>query len=102
MNSVMELFAGCRAMHVVDSVDRRNWLASLTCKFFCLFLFLFFFFRIHKVCCKNDECFPSSRRQWDAFLVPDTFPGASRIPDGFVTPVEPSSDLWATAIIDKG
>lgn len=42
------------------------------------------------------------RRQWDAFLVPDTFPGASRIPDGFVTPAEPSSDLWATAIIDKG
>ena len=65
----------------------------------CLFVC---FFRIHKVCCKNDECFPSSRRQWDAFLVPDTFPGASRIPDGFVTPVEPSSDLWATAIIDKG
>ena len=84
-------------MHVVDSVNRRNWLASLTFKFFC-----FFFFGIHEVCCKNDECFSSSRRQWDAFLVPDTFPGASRIPDGFVTPVEPSSDLWATAIIDKG
>ena len=63
---------------------------------------VFFFFGIHEVCCKNDECFSSSRRQWDAFLVPDTFPGASRIPDGFVTPVEPSSDLWATAIIDKG
>ena len=43
MNSVMELFAECRAMHVVDSVDRRNWLASLTCKFFCLFVCLFFF-----------------------------------------------------------
>ena len=64
--------------------------------------FSVFFFRIHKGGCKNDKCFPSSRRQWDAFLVPDTFPGASRIPDGFVTPVEPSSDLWATAIIDKG
>ena len=97
MNSVMELYAGCRAMHVVDSVDRRKWPASITCKFFC-----FFFFRIHKGGFKNDECFPSSRRQWDAFLVPDTFPGASRIPDGFVTPAEPSSDLWATAIIDKG
>ena len=64
--------------------------------------FVFFFFRIHKGGFKNDECFPSSRRQWDAFLVPDTFPGASRIPDGLVTPAEPSSDLWATAIIDKG
>ena len=64
--------------------------------------FAVFFFRIHEVCCKSEECFPSSRRQWDAFLVPDTFPGASRIPDGFVSPVEPSSDLWATAIIDKG
>ena len=64
--------------------------------------FSVFFFRIHKGGFKNDECFPSSRRQWDAFLVPDTFPGASRIPDGFVTPAEPSSDLWATAIIDKG
>ena len=66
------------------------------------FSVFFFFFRIHKGGFKNDECFPSSRRQWDAFLVPDTFPGASRIPDGFVTPAEPSSDLWATAIIDKG
>ena len=65
-------------------------------------VFLFFVFGIHEVCCKDDECFSSPRRQWDAFLVPDTFPGASRIPDGFVTPVEPSSDLWATAIIDKG
>ena len=64
--------------------------------------FSVFFFRIHKGGFKNDECFPSSRRQWDAFLVPDTFPGASRIPDGLVTPAEPSSDLWATAIIDKG
>ena len=64
--------------------------------------FSVFFFRIHKGGFKNDECFPSSRRQWDAFLAPDTFPGASRIPDGFVTPAEPSSDLWATAIIDKG
>lgn len=64
--------------------------------------FSVFFFRIHKGGFKSDECFPSSRRQWDAFLVPDTFPGASRIPDGFVTPAEPSSVLWATAIIDKG
>lgn len=64
--------------------------------------FSVFFFRMHKGGFKNDECFPSSRRQWDAFLVPDTFPGASRIPDGLVTPAEPSSDLWATAIIDKG
>jgi len=42
------------------------------------------------------------RRQWDAFLVPETFPGASRIPDGYVTPAEPSSSLWVTALIDKG
>lgn len=42
------------------------------------------------------------RRQWDAFLVLETFPGASRIPDGCVTPTEPSSELWATALIDKG
>ncbi|XP_074625170.1 uncharacterized protein LOC141883551 [Acropora palmata] len=42
------------------------------------------------------------RRQWDAFLVPSTFPGASRIPDGFVSPAEPSSELWKTALIDKG
>jgi len=42
------------------------------------------------------------RRQWDAFLVPEAFPGASRIPDGYVTPAEPSSSLWATALIDKG
>lgn len=42
------------------------------------------------------------RRQWDAFLVPEMFPGASRIPDGCVTPTEPSSELWATALIDKG
>ena len=90
-------------MSVVDRVERRNWLANLTCKFcWFFFVFVFCFFRIHEVCCKSEECFPFSRRQWDAFLVPDTFPGASRIPDGFVTPVEPSSDLWATAIIDKG
>ena len=37
----MELYAGCRAMHVVDSVDRRNWPASMTCKFFCFFFFEF-------------------------------------------------------------
>lgn len=42
------------------------------------------------------------RRQWDALLVPSTFPGASRIPDGFVSPAEPSSELWKTALIDKG
>ena len=24
-------------MHVVDRVERRNWLASLTCKFCCFF-----------------------------------------------------------------
>ncbi|KAL9986379.1 hypothetical protein ACROYT_G000518 [Oculina patagonica] len=42
------------------------------------------------------------RRQWDAFLAPETFPGASRIPEGYVTPAEPSSSLWATAVIDKG
>lgn len=42
------------------------------------------------------------RRQWDSFLVPDTFPGASCIPEGFVNPVEPSSDSWSTALIDKG
>ncbi|XP_068693444.1 programmed cell death protein 7-like [Montipora foliosa] len=42
------------------------------------------------------------RRQWDSFLVPDTFLGASRIPEGFVNPVEPSSDSWSTALIDKG
>ena len=39
MNSVMELYAGCRAMHVVD---RRNWPASITCKFFCFFFFFEF------------------------------------------------------------
>ena len=27
MSSVMELFAGCRAMHVVDSVESRKKLA---------------------------------------------------------------------------
>ena len=32
-------------MSVVDRVERRNWLASLTCKFCCFFfLFLFFVF----------------------------------------------------------
>ena len=41
MNLVMELYAGCRAMHVVDRVDRRNWLASLTCKLCCVFFFEF-------------------------------------------------------------
>lgn len=51
MTSVMELYAECRAMHVVDGVDRRNWLASLTCKFF------FFFFEFMKCVVKMTNVF---------------------------------------------
>lgn len=35
------------------------------------------------------------RRGWDCYLAPETAPGASRIPDTWVLPPEPSNPAWA-------
>ncbi|XP_065836271.1 programmed cell death protein 7-like isoform X2 [Oscarella lobularis] len=34
------------------------------------------------------------RHVWDSYVVPSDFPGSSRIPDGWVVPVQPSSKAW--------
>lgn len=41
------------------------------------------------------------RRQWDSFLVPLGFPGASTIPVGPIRPSPPASALWATTLISE-
>lgn len=38
------------------------------------------------------------RRDWDCFLVPADHPDGSFIPQGWVLPVPPSNDVWATAL----
>ena len=46
-------------------------------------------------------CLYVFRREWDAYLAPENAFGASRIPDGEVSPNPPSSDLWASALVDS-
>ncbi|CAI9731209.1 Hypothetical predicted protein [Octopus vulgaris] len=43
----------------------------------------------------NWESFLQIRRDWDCYLAPETAPGASRIPDTWVLPPEPSNPAWA-------
>ncbi|XP_072258737.1 programmed cell death protein 7 [Pyxicephalus adspersus] len=38
------------------------------------------------------------RREWDQFLAPPDHPDASSIPRGWVLPMPPSSEIWATAL----
>ncbi|KAM5171871.1 programmed cell death protein 7 [Mantella aurantiaca] len=38
------------------------------------------------------------RREWDRFLAPPDHPDASSIPRGWVLPMPPSSETWATAL----
>ncbi|KAM8972318.1 programmed cell death protein 7 [Pelodytes ibericus] len=39
------------------------------------------------------------RREWDRFLVPPDHPDGSSIPRGWVLPKPPSSETWATAVL---
>ncbi|CAE1271897.1 Programmed cell death protein 7 [Acanthosepion pharaonis] len=41
------------------------------------------------------EAFIQIRRDWDSYLVPENTPGASRIPNSWVMPPEPSDAIWA-------
>lgn len=41
------------------------------------------------------EAFIQIRRDWDSYLVPENTPGASRIPNSWVMPPEPSDATWA-------
>ncbi|OPL33529.1 programmed 7 cell death protein, partial [Mytilus galloprovincialis] len=41
------------------------------------------------------------RCDWDRFSVPEGTPGGNRIPDGFVLPEKPSSDIWTSALKDE-
>ncbi|XP_076465031.1 programmed cell death protein 7-like isoform X4 [Babylonia areolata] len=43
----------------------------------------------------------SVRQGWDAFLVPEGTPLASRVPDGWVIPEPPSSSVWASVLQAK-
>ncbi|XP_075131911.1 programmed cell death protein 7 [Leptodactylus fuscus] len=38
------------------------------------------------------------RHEWDQFLVPPDHPDGSNVPRGWVVPVPPSNDTWATAV----
>jgi uncharacterized glyoxalase superfamily protein PhnB len=38
------------------------------------------------------------RQEWDMFLVPRGLPGGSSLPQGWVVPVEPTDDVWASAL----
>uniref|UniRef100_A0A8W8HQW8 Programmed cell death protein 7 n=1 Tax=Magallana gigas TaxID=29159 RepID=A0A8W8HQW8_MAGGI len=49
----------------------------------------------------NYDSFIQIRCDWDRFVVPDSAPGGTRIPTHFVTPAEPSSDQWASALKDS-
>ncbi|XP_067939764.1 programmed cell death protein 7-like [Watersipora subatra] len=40
------------------------------------------------------DTFLQIRGEWDRFLVPEHVAEATRIPQGWVTPTEPSSELW--------
>ena len=40
----------------------------------------------------------SCRQDWDLFAVPVRSSGGSSVPLGWVEPVEPSSDIWASAL----
>ena len=42
-----------------------------------------------------------SRHEWDKYLVLEGTPGGSRIPDTWVIPPEPSSDVWASALYNR-
>lgn len=41
------------------------------------------------------------RCDWDRFCVSEGTPGGSRIPDGYVIPQKPSSDIWASALKEE-
>ncbi|CAG2204790.1 Programmed cell death protein 7 [Mytilus edulis] len=41
------------------------------------------------------------RCDWDRFSVPEGTPGGNRIPDGFILPEKPSSDIWTSALKDE-
>ncbi|XP_031564492.1 programmed cell death protein 7-like [Actinia tenebrosa] len=42
------------------------------------------------------------RHGWDMYIVPDSIPGASCIPQSSISAVEPCSDHWASMVMDKG
>ncbi|VDI50703.1 Hypothetical predicted protein [Mytilus galloprovincialis] len=41
------------------------------------------------------------RCDWDRFSVPEETPGGNRIPDGFILPEKPSSNIWTSALKDE-
>lgn len=47
----------------------------------------------------NWETFIQIRREWDNFLVPEDTPGASRLPNCWVMPPQPSDNLWAKFLL---
>ncbi|CAG8561519.1 7559_t:CDS:2 [Paraglomus brasilianum] len=48
------------------------------------------------------DCLVAVRRQWDAYLVPPSAPGASRIPPTFVMPAPPANYIWASCLQHGG
>ncbi|XP_041372210.1 programmed cell death protein 7-like [Gigantopelta aegis] len=59
---------------------------------------LYPFYQYYTQAKKNFDALVQIRHGWDMYLVPESFPGRSRIPDGWVLPCDPSSDTWASAV----
>ncbi|KAK3595131.1 hypothetical protein CHS0354_028561 [Potamilus streckersoni] len=59
---------------------------------------LFPFYQYYDQANQNMQALLHIRHEWDMFLVPTQTPGGSRIPMDWVTPTEPTSDRWASAL----